>query len=436
MRITFNARSCVLLSFCLLIFAAPAIGQCDLSDWQALQALYVTTNGTSWSANNGWDQVDPSLHPDGPAADCNLSLLDGVLLSTEGRVSSINLPNNNLSGVLPPELGELTNLTALDLSGNQLTGSIPAAYAQLTNLTNLQLSNNSLSGCYPASLAAAGNGADELQPGGTVYSRPASSVLIVSDFDPAKDRIDLGGESIHTQIMIDGPTGLTFENMFRDNSKIILEGIFLKDLKWFNFMPIQDAHFQQDISAAMAYENCTGLMRTNTVYPTAYKPGLEEVVPFDPATDKVSFFYLSVRGDAGLNFQAEQTPAGARFYSPYTGQSMTLDGVNFSELTSAHFEWRANQLEDNVAGRMGLTSVMPSYQVDNSQVYSGKSVPMAGGIDRAPYHALNYFDYTGDPLCTVSSSILCNFSNSQISDGNNFNQPWEDFCATGVGNCQ
>ena len=31
--------------------------------------------------------------------------------------------------------------------------------------------------------------------------------------------------------------------------------------------------------------------------------------------------------------------------------------------------------------------------------------------------------------------VLCNFSNASVSSGNNFDEPWEDFCATDAGNC-
>ena len=149
---------------------------------------------------------------------------------------------------------------------------------------------------------------------------------------------------------------LTFQNMFNQNVELVLEGIFLKDLQWFNFKPIADAHLQQDLSAALAYENCSGLSRPNTIYIRSHELNLVEEVDFDPATDKISFFYLLVRGDEGLNFAVEQTAAGARFYSPYTNQSMTLKDIQFSELNSSHFEFRANQLEDkprwtNGAGR-------------------------------------------------------------------------------------
>lgn len=58
----------------------------------------------------------------------------------------LNLFNLNLTGSIPPELGNFTFLTAINLSGNRLTGEIPRALGNLVNLTSLILSNNQLTG--------------------------------------------------------------------------------------------------------------------------------------------------------------------------------------------------------------------------------------------------------------------------------------------------
>ena len=59
---------------------------------------------------------------------------------------------NQLSGPIPPELGNLRNLTALVLWGNQLTGPIPVELGNLTSLSQLDLSVNQLSGPIPPEL--------------------------------------------------------------------------------------------------------------------------------------------------------------------------------------------------------------------------------------------------------------------------------------------
>ena len=62
------------------------------------------------------------------------------------------LRENDLTGSIPPELGQLTKLAVLDLADNGLTGSIPAELGQLTGLQELNLSQNRLQDSIPAEL--------------------------------------------------------------------------------------------------------------------------------------------------------------------------------------------------------------------------------------------------------------------------------------------
>ena len=59
-----------------------------------------------------------------------------------------------LTGPIPPELGNLTNLTALALQSNELTGPVPPELGNLTNLTELDLNENELTGSIPQSFLA------------------------------------------------------------------------------------------------------------------------------------------------------------------------------------------------------------------------------------------------------------------------------------------
>ena len=67
----------------------------------------------------------------------------------------LDLYNNDLTGELPPEWGELASLRQLDLFGNDLTGELPTEWGSLPNLQRLDLGGNDLSGCLPYELAAA-----------------------------------------------------------------------------------------------------------------------------------------------------------------------------------------------------------------------------------------------------------------------------------------
>ena len=63
----------------------------------------------------------------------------------DGRVYWINWDSEGLTGSIPKEIGELTNLAGLGLCDNELSGDIPIEICNLTNLYTLYLSNNNLS---------------------------------------------------------------------------------------------------------------------------------------------------------------------------------------------------------------------------------------------------------------------------------------------------
>lgn len=58
----------------------------------------------------------------------------------------LSLAANNISGHIPSSLGELQSLEVLDLSSNSLSGNIPSNIVTLRGLTTLLLNNNELSG--------------------------------------------------------------------------------------------------------------------------------------------------------------------------------------------------------------------------------------------------------------------------------------------------
>ena len=62
------------------------------------------------------------------------------------------LSENQLSGSIPPELGNLASLTSIYLGSNQLSGGIPLELGDLINLTKLVLADNQLSGSIPPEL--------------------------------------------------------------------------------------------------------------------------------------------------------------------------------------------------------------------------------------------------------------------------------------------
>ncbi|HEY9623287.1 MAG TPA: DUF4347 domain-containing protein [Crinalium sp.] len=118
----------------------------NAGDYAALKALYLSTNGANWTNNTGWKDWD--FNSTTPPDTSVVTSWKGVTLAGD-RVSLLVLNANNLSGTIPTELGNLTNLATLALPTNQLTGTIPTELGNLTNLSLLNLARNQLTGTIP-----------------------------------------------------------------------------------------------------------------------------------------------------------------------------------------------------------------------------------------------------------------------------------------------
>ena len=92
---------------------------CAERDTEVLEFLYSTTDGPQWTNAGGWLGEEP------------LSEWYGVETDSIGRVMSLRLAGNGLSGTLPESLGQLSGLRHLDLADNNLGGRLPASLAAL-----------------------------------------------------------------------------------------------------------------------------------------------------------------------------------------------------------------------------------------------------------------------------------------------------------------
>ncbi len=114
----------------------------DDTDREALTALYSAMDGANWTRSDNW------------GTDLPVDQWHGVGVDEWGRITRLDLSANQLTGPLPPEIGNLVNLETLWLFGNQLTGPIPPELGNLTNLKTLLLFDNELSGPLPAEIGA------------------------------------------------------------------------------------------------------------------------------------------------------------------------------------------------------------------------------------------------------------------------------------------
>lgn len=185
------------LPLLLALAALPlASAHCRGLDRAALIKLYEMTGGAHWRNNQNWnvtsgtalenknndpcdlkkrwygvgftDPCEPLLDDiigQGPDADYLTELRGAGMGCFAGRVTSLALPRNNMTGNFSiPELGDLANLTYLDLSWNSLGGAIPTEMGRINNIQIVNLGFNRLEGTIPTELGNINSGGP--QPGG------------------------------------------------------------------------------------------------------------------------------------------------------------------------------------------------------------------------------------------------------------------------------
>ena len=111
----------------------------------ALLAIYEATGGSDWNNSYYWLSEVP------------LDEWYGVTTDDNGRVTELDLSQNQLTGTIPAQIGRLTDLRRLELWGNNLQGEIPPEVGSLGNLQRLSVWSNQLNGSIPAELGNLSN---------------------------------------------------------------------------------------------------------------------------------------------------------------------------------------------------------------------------------------------------------------------------------------
>lgn len=149
------------------ITASGAPVECSESEGLASDCAILLSIQTKLAGDAAldWNEESPVTDWEGvvvggrPARVVGLNLttagLSGSLPSELGDLSELRLLHlygNDLTGEIPPELGRLSNLDTLDLGDNELSGPIPSEIGRLSSLTSLDLSFNQLTGEVPTQI--------------------------------------------------------------------------------------------------------------------------------------------------------------------------------------------------------------------------------------------------------------------------------------------
>ena len=109
---------------------------------EILIKFYYATNGDQWENNTNWCSDKP------------VGEWYGIETGYDGLIHAIEFVsiNNNLSGYLIPELGDLSELSFLEIQNSKISGSIPEELGKLQHVYYLNLSCNQLTGEIPTSI--------------------------------------------------------------------------------------------------------------------------------------------------------------------------------------------------------------------------------------------------------------------------------------------
>jgi len=110
-----------------------------------LANFYFSTRGDEWT-----NQVN--FFSKKSVCEWNDKIL-GVFCNDDNQVSKILLPESNLNGTIPHDIGLLSHMKTLNLTKNALNGSIPVSIGIMSSLTSIDMSFNDISGRLPQSLA-------------------------------------------------------------------------------------------------------------------------------------------------------------------------------------------------------------------------------------------------------------------------------------------
>ncbi len=385
--------------------APPPEVPCRERDSLALIALYNATNGANWT--NTWDLEQ------------QMDTWYGVTLNEDGCVTCLDLDGehgctfnfccsggNNLSGTLPAELGDLGSLNYLSLSRNELSGNIPAELGSLYSLQYFYISSTDLTGPIPAELGNLSN-LEELRLNGNELTGNIPSTL--GSLTNLK-LMRLNGNNLTGNIPAELGQLNNLETLYIDHNAF--SGNIppeLGNLSSLKYLTLSNNQLTGNIPVELAnLSSIRDFILSNNQ--------LNGSIPAELGT-------LSTLGylDLENNELTGSIPAELGQLSNLTtlklGNNQLTGNIpaelgNLTNLISLHL--RQNELEGTIPGQLGDLSSLQYFYINDNQ--------LSGCYD--------------DNLSIFCSQLYSVFNtNSNISDGNNFDAPWEDFCATGAGSC-
>lgn len=354
---------------------------CRQTDSIALLSIY-----QSLKPNNGWDFSQ------------SIDNWSGVTLNENGCVDRLDLEEYHLNGVIPSTIGNLSEITYLNLSQNYITGFIPEQIANLTNLEFLHLGSNDIEGAVPTSI---------------------NHLTNLEILDISGNRINSIPESI------DNLYGLT--ELYLSSNQINTLPATIG-----NLINLQVLHLTSNnlTEIPSTIGNLTNLV---TLY-LRYNQLTELPYSFGNLTN-LSYAFID-------NNQLYSLPASmsnlVSLISLYlnNNQLRNID-FSFSSLVNLQFLYLENNSLEKLPNSISNLTQVTILSANNNQI-TGK---LPSWLAQVGLSNLYIQDNQFSGCYEDNLQELCNQlwaplnTNEYISNGNNFDASWEDFCQTNLGAC-
>ncbi|NNF03172.1 MAG: hypothetical protein HKN17_01795, partial [Rhodothermales bacterium] len=397
-------------------------------DRQALIELYNSTDGANWINNTNWLTGEPisewygvteSVSPDdewaatidlqdnnltGPLPSSWAALVGGgafrdlrnlnldgnnisgpvpPVLGQLANLQTLTLNDNNLSGGLPPEIANLQNLTFLSILGNQLTGPIPETYYFMQSLQTLQLLDNQLSGQLPSGLGQNptlrflqisfndldGTIPPDIADGASIrdvyiaYNNFSGTIPAELGGNPNLEGLDVGGNSLTGTIPpeLGNLTNLTFLRLSGNQ----LSGVIPPELGDLPELVMLDLSSNQLIGDVPdTFKNLQSisslLLSTNQFFSLPDLSGLNTLQTLHVFNNFFEFDDLLPNGNVtNYSYAPQYAFSGPQFVNVPAGGSATLD-ASPQQSVGNQYQWR--QDNDPIAGATGI-----QYDIQNAE---------------------------------------------------------------------
>ena len=361
-----------------LAWCAVGLGECASAcdralDSLALVAFYYSTNGDNWDIP--WDFTKP------------MDEWAGVTLNENGCVKRLHIYWNNLTGTIPPEIGNLSSLEELTLAITPIAGEIPKEIGLLTNLKILNLIDLELTGNIPSEIS---------------NLTKLESLIITANLLEGTIPSEIGKLN-NLKVLNLSANHLTGEIPIEIYNLITLEELDLGGVSYLYPELGLTGSLQKEIGNLINLKKLSlGANRLTGKIP-------DEIGNLDQL-EILALFYNNFEGEIPITI----------------GQLKKIKSINLG----------FNNFSGSVPFELALLDSLTNLSLDHNS-FTGTLPPELCDLENLVELMLSFNQLTGCyPQCF---NKFCNqldiVGNFGISNGNNFDATWEDFCATGAGQC-